>query len=108
MEKVRLNNAGQNIIDSLMDYLRDDRATTGALTCGEHAILQRMLDGCPAPPAVFMVSGEDDEKPIICGDCGKWHKSMADVKQVRGSLVCVTGCGVVATNRRTKRPTKKM
>ena len=110
MEAVPLRASGKRILGALVTFLRHGPVAFDALTRGESAIVHRLLKARPALPVpssqykTLLVSGEDDEKPFICGDCGKWHYSEDDVKRVRGSLVCATNCGVLAAGRRNKRP----
>jgi hypothetical protein len=110
MEAVPLRESGKRILGALMAFLRHSPVAFDALTRGEIAIVHRLLEARPDLPVPssqykkLLVSGEDDEKPIICGDCGKRHSSEDDVKRIRGSLVCATDCGVLAAGRRYKRP----
>ena len=110
MEAVPLRASGKRILGALVTFLRHGPVAFDALTRGESAIVHRLLKARPALPVPssqykkLLVSGDDDEKPFICGDCGKWHYSEDDVKKVRGSLVCVRDCGVVDAGRRHKRP----
>ena len=106
-----MNDAGRRILGGLAAFLRHGHAASVALlTRGERAVLHRLLEVRPALPAMrdqyqmLLASGVDDEKPFICGDCGKRHSSEDGVKKVRGSLVCVRDCGVVDAGRRHKRP----
>ena len=106
-----MNDAGRRILGGLAAFLRHGHAASvAALTRGERAVLHRLLEVRPALPAMrdqyqmLLASGVDDEKPFICGDCGKRHSSEDGVKKVRGSLVCVRDCGVIDAGRRHKRP----
>ena len=110
MEAVPLRESGKRILGALVTFLRHGTVAFDALSRGESAVVHRMLKVRPALLLAssqykkLLVSGEDDEKPIICGDCGKRHASEDDVKRLRGSLVCATDCGVLAAGRRYKRP----
>ena len=110
MEAVSLHHSGKRLLSAVVAFLRHGHVAFEALTRGERVIVHRLLNVRPALPLrsseykKLLVSGEDDEKPFICGDCGKRHSSSDDVKRLRGSLVCATDCGVLAAGRRYKRP----